>query len=254
MTIQLNWKTPTKIVRWHNWAEQAVKKIVIFPDGVTEKQIRPAWWKPWANTLLYFPLENDAIDVVNSVSLTSSWTTNYTTVGWVKSAEFTKLNWLYNNNVAVLPQWDVAKTISMWTYIKGKNIGRYWFVMFWTNSSWATFWISWKENTDNICLSRWWSISSEYTPSQNTWINLVCTYDTTNKWRLYSNGNQTPVITWNTTAPTQWTSIYVWASIWNTETRQTMYWNLSNVIIENKVRTAQEVEDYYNQTKWNYWL
>ena len=75
-------------------------------------------WQPWANTLLYFPLENNAIDIVNNVSLTSSWTTNYTTVWGVQSAEFTKSNWLSNNNVSVIPQWDVAKTLSVWLYTK----------------------------------------------------------------------------------------------------------------------------------------
>lgn len=232
--------------------QKEVKRITIRPNG-TEMQIRPTWWTPWANTILYFPLENDAIDVANNVSLTSSWTTNYTTVGWVKSAEFTKSNWLYNNSVAILPQWDVAKTLSMWIYMKGKNAGRYWPVMFWTDAQWQTFWIAWYINTDNICLTRWWSTSSVYTPAQNTWINLICTYSPSNKRNLYVNWNSTPIITWNTTAPTEWNLLCIGSSIGMWASEQ-FYWNLSNVIIENKERTTQEVSDYYNLTKWNYWL
>jgi hypothetical protein len=33
-----------------------------------------------------------------------------------------------------------------------------------------------------------------------------------------------------------------------------LYWQLSNVIFEDKARTSQEVSDYYDQTKWDYWI
>lgn len=39
-----------------------LKKIYIYPDGVTEKQVYPAWWRPNANTLLYLPLATNSND------------------------------------------------------------------------------------------------------------------------------------------------------------------------------------------------
>jgi hypothetical protein len=31
-------------------------------------------------------------------------------------------------------------------------------------------------------------------------------------------------------------------------------WNLSNCILEDRVWTAEEISDYYNSTKANYWI
>ena len=41
------------------------------------------------------------------------------------------------------------------------------------------------------------------------------------------------------------------ANSWNNDY---FYGNISNFIIEDKERTAQEVSDYFNQTKWDYWI
>ncbi len=230
-----------------------LKRATIRVNGV-EKQVRPSgWggWQPWANTLLYFPLENDAIDVVNNVSLTSSWTTNYTTVGGVTSAEFTQSNYLYNNSVNIIPQWDVAKTFSVWAYIKWHNTSWGAILAIWGSGAWETFWLWQYENDNDIIMSRSYSTSNRYTPTLNTWINFVMTYDNS-VWTLYVNWQSQ--VTWNTTAPTSWNSFYISQHIWQTPTYYTFYWNLSNVILEDKERTAQEVSDYYNSTKSNYWL
>lgn len=40
-----------KIVKWSGWIEQKIKKITVFPDWVTEKQIRPV--NPPAGTVMY---------------------------------------------------------------------------------------------------------------------------------------------------------------------------------------------------------
>lgn len=207
---------------------------------------------PWANTVLYFPLTSDAVDIVNNISLTSSGTTNYTTVWWVTSANFTRDNCLYNANVSWLPQWDVAKTISLWAYITAWFVWWAWIVLYGTDAAWKVFWLSWYSNSNDIILTKWWSVSSEYTPTRNVWSNYIFTYSPENKRVLYVNG--TAVVTWSETAPTEWTKFYIGANIDSELARLGYKWNLSNVILENKERTAQEVSDYYNQTKWDYWV
>ena len=206
-------------------------------------------WQPWANTLLYFPLENNAIDIVNNVSLTSSWTTNYTTVWGVQSAEFTKSNWLSNNNVSVIPQWDVAKTLSVRLYTKWSNQGWQGIAQIWSVWAWNVFWLWNYKLTTNIVMTRYWSTSNTYTPTLNTWTHIVVTYNNS-IWKMYANWNL--VVTWNTTAPTSWYNLYIGQNVGDIDTIVTYYWNISRVILELGEWTAQEVLDYYNATKDNY--
>jgi hypothetical protein len=228
------------------WAESDNKHYFIYTESWGW------WWQPWVNTLLYFPLVSDAVDTVNNVTLTSYWTTNYTEVWWVTSAEFTKSNYLYNDSVNVIPQWDVAKTFSVWAYIKWHNSSWTAMLSVWGAGAWETFWLWQYENNNDIVMSRSYSTSNRYTPTLNTWINFVMTYDNS-IWTLYVNWQSQ--VTWNTTAPTSWNSFRISQHIWQTGALiYTFYWNLSNVILEDKERTAQEVSDYYDLTKWNYWI
>jgi hypothetical protein len=69
-------------------------------------------------------------------------------------------------------------------------------------------------------------------------------------WKTYRNN----VLFWNATG-----SGSVWYNtevIWNYRPwdKNPFIWYMSDFIIENKVRTTQEISDYYNQTKTNYWL
>jgi hypothetical protein len=215
-------------------------------------QVRPSWWQPWSNTIAYFPLESDSTDIIHNVSLTSYWTTNYTTVWWVKSAEFTKSNWLYNSNFSYVPQWDISKTLSFWMYIKWGNGWWQGIAQIWENSAWKLFWVWCYNWTSLIIMTRYGSTSWTYTPTLNTRTNMVATYSNST-WKLYANW--VLQVTWsNTTAPTSWYNLYIWQNIWDTSTLLTYYWNLSKVIFESIPRTATQVSEYYNQTKSNYWL
>lgn len=206
--------------------------------------------QPWANTIAYFPLKTDAVDVANNITLTSSGTTNYTTVWWVQSAEFTKSNWLYNDNVATVPQWGVAKTWNFWMYIKWSSTNRGWVAqMWWWSAAWDVFWIWCYTWTSNLVMTRNYSTSSTYTPTLNTWSNVAVTYYNSS-WKMYVNG--TLQVTWSETAPTNWNKLYLWQNVWSSSTNNTYYWNLSRVIIENKEWTAQDVLNYFNETKWDY--
>lgn len=209
-------------------------------------------WLPWENTIAYFPLNSNSTDVVHNISLTSNWTTNYTTVGWVKSAEFTKSNWLYNNNFSYVPQWDLDKTLSYRMYIKGGNTRRQGIAQIWWNSNWAVFWTGCYTWTSNIIMTRYWSTSSTYTPTLNTRTNIVVTYSNST-WKMYVNW--VLQVTWsNTTAPTSWYWLYLGQNILSSNTWDLYYWNLSNVIFEQREWTSDQITWYYNQTKSLYWI
>ena len=208
------------------------------------------WWHPSANTLLYFPLINNAVDSVNGVNLTSYWTTNYTTIWWIKSAEFTKSNWLYNTSVNIIPQWNVEKTFSVWAYIKWWNSWWQWFVQCWSSWTWNVFWLWLYTGKYTVVMTRYWSTSNEYTPTLNKWTNFIVTYKNS-VWKLYVDWELK--ITWNTTAPTNWYNLYIGQNVEDSKTTWTFYWNISNVILENKEWTLADAQSYYNKTKSQYW-
>lgn len=229
-------------------------------DNNTEKELKnwfiweyPERWHPWANTLLYFPLESNAVDVVNGVTLTSSWTTNYTTVGGVKSANFTKANFLYNTSVNWLPSWDVAKTMSVWIYAQGTNTFWVWIASYWADAEepGSVFWLGLKPNSIDLVMTRAYSVSNEHSLTQDQRTNSVMTYSNS-LWTLYVNG--VSQVTWSETSPAYWSKVYIGQNLDWTSTASTFYGNLSNFILEDKARTATDILNYYNQTKSNYWL
>ena len=66
-----------------------------------------------------------------------------------------------------------------------------------------------------------------------------------NKLSWYVNWNFINTVTMSTD---QWSFQY------STQYSELQPWTYWEIIVEDKARTAQEVSDYYNQTKANYWL
>lgn len=226
--------------------QKEVKKIMMRPNWV-EKQIRPdTWWKPWANTLAYYPLTSET--TVNDMSgnnhnLTTSWSWILYDSLWVGLSNSSFFSW----SAIIPPAWPF--TINVWAkYTTLTNEGHV--VQQFnssTNGSAITIWCY-----NNNWFSRWkGSGDLEVAPiTANQWTNVVYVY-TSGTVKFYINcTGYTQSRTINTTTPN-----YFWVgSWWETYRRWYMNWNISELIIENKARTDQEVSDYYNLTKWNYWL
>lgn len=216
-----------------------LKRILIYPDGVTEKQVYPAWWKPNANTVLYYPFKEDKLDKVWSSSIGATWTKEtlwYTfSSSWVMditnpSTECRFISvWIkYNSGNWQYVQWP-------YTYI--------WYVVYnfsHTNSVWnkrfqysssATSWNARRPNSDTVNITSW------------TWYHMAYWTDGT-KVYAYVNG----VKVWETTI-TPWLATPSGMSIGNAINE-----TLSEFIWENRVWTAEEVLNYYNTTKSNYGL
>ena len=207
------------------------------------------WWRqPWANTIAYYPLTSTT--TVNDMSWNSKTLTNYSSVsfgtqGWVDCATFNGSNYLeISSQTLNLTEF----TMSCWVR--------------WTNANTRGFLWIWKFNTPYQCMAMLKetggldidkmmispyadaAYSSSATVS-NTWYNVIGIY-TNGKYTTYLNSQEWGSRSYNINI--SWNSNVL--RVWYAATGEPkMYWQLSNVIFEDKARTAQEISDYYDQTK-----
>lgn len=230
------------------------------PDSNTAYLLLAGWptpRQPWVNTVLYVPMDTDLLDHwPNNISLTN---TNVTigTVGWVDAWLFPAIDAYYNLLA------DLSSYISSWDYT----------VLVWVNALELPTWsnptpftsIRWGFATSpyrwaSMILStgwfvigvEWWQVQSSIIPTLNTWC-LICWVYKTNEGILYIN--------WSQEASNSRTSSYgfqgfgIWQDRYDDAGRRRhRRWYMSNFIIENKAWTSQEIQDYYDQTKANYWI
>lgn len=213
-------------------------------NGV-EKQVRPSGWKPWANTIAYYPLTSTT--TVNDMSGNNRNLTN----GWVSF-------WVY--------QWVDCAYMSSDVFLY--NNSNYWLSWNFTANIWSFFTVSWSEyRQPRFLWNNSWNIWIWYYESYKIWYNPKATETNTTPpswWALltvsYDGVNSKLYVNWNnvdTTAKSWYT--YAWWPLWigryvTWEAANNRRWWLSEFILENKARTDQEVADYYNQTKWDYWI
>lgn len=217
---------------------------------VWQQKIRPSgWWgwQPWANTLVYFPFKEDLLDHSwNSVTMTQWWS-NLSIVNWV--AEF---DWWYLYRDGLSSVENFPLTISLWvnadTIASENDI---------INSNVYSTGFDWWNNIIHNSKLRleclpWWNQYSASPISVNTRYNIVNVLE---NWscKFYVNGSLEGTISWT---PNLRDRLCIWATYW-------FSWDLwsnpfdgkmSQVIIEDIAWSAQEVQDYFTQTKWDYWI
>ncbi len=231
--------------------------------GGVEKQIRPSWWKPWANTLLYLPLKSDVVDKSwkSWRTFTTSWV-SYTTVGGVQSFHVGTTWWI--KLTAPYPlQSDITKPLTVsvliyrtwtwdWNVLDMASTGYQ--RLSCTIRSWNIWIAPWEftSSTDNFYV--------KLTTPQETYKRLLITYTistTATKlyidWVLKKSWNwwRYPRSLWNRTRDnSQW--IFCTRDVNN-------YWsglngNARELIIEDKEWSAEDVSKYYQQIKKELWL
>ena len=211
-------------------------------------------WQPWENTVAYYKFDwnlNDSSG--NSHTLSNTGSISYSTNPY--AVNLSTSNYLYFNNADTFNHdW----TFNTWAYITARNTANQSTVLF---SQWT-----WATNSMIFCCIdyQWklamWFYNDDYiwtiTSPLNQWVNVCYTYNyATKTYKAYINwvkdidGTKTTqytVVSWN---------LYMWAlADGPTSLNYRVQWKLSEYILENKVRTAQDVTNYYNQTKSNYWL
>ena len=228
-------------------------------NGLTASCSVMEWWyTPWAYTVAYFPLKIDLLDHwPNQYSMTNYWwvTIDTTKISGKGVAYFNWSSMLYATSLSWLPTWTNPKTMSCrvknrWSVTYGIYC---WFGTIFSDNNNKSF-IIW-QNSWKIHFSTWWwwyDFLSDITPTTWQRYNVIASYNWST-YTLYINwtSNRSGSLSANTTSD----KICIW---WNTDTRS-WFWMpekayISEVIIENKAWTAQEVQDYYNLTKSQYSL
>ncbi len=212
-------------------------------------------WKPWANTYAYYKFEQDANDYSGNGRNATAYNITYTTLtSWKKI-------WVFNgsNSYAVCPfynyTWTTNPTFTICvrirlTSVPGSSTLRNLinnqtsaYNGYFTDLLWAKL---------RNCFGN--SIAEESYTNMTAWSwYLLCV--TVSNWAInrYLYYNWT-LYTWSESGWT-YTSVNQYVNI-GRRPAWDRYWygNISELIIENKVRTATEITKYYNQTKSDYWL
>lgn len=242
-------------------------------------QVRPAWGggrQPWANTLAYYPLT--ATTTVNDQSwnnydLTNAGDATFQTVDWVSclwcdGVEFWN-GYVYTQDIPT----PTSITINLWAKASNDWAGSYARWLFdtdWDYQPQWNHWIRWElyswNGTAYIIV---WN-GGNWTPwsfnQWNTWVNYsviqswtlwTITYDgVTNDVKIYVNWtlNSGNIITANIPSG-NWLQNFTLGVWWrNASPNRHFKGYISEVILEDQPWSAQEVADYYDATKWNYWI
>lgn len=251
-TVKDTYKTTWYVDQWLTDWETYYYRIFSYSDlgGISycdAVSVTPSPWRqPWANTVFYFPLSEDMLDHSgNSVSASGWWTITYQ--WWAGALISSKITINYSTQPTDFTALCYMKNITSSDIILGYgNIQDSWWYKWWDIS--CNIYNAWQPNSLRIqCLwsSPTWKQSFTPTWWDTTTRHLVTfVKDGTNSmWYFYINGSLVG------------SQSLVWtASTWNyflCDGSSMYFWD---VILEDKIWSAQEISDYYNQTKWDYWL
>ena len=120
---------------------------------------------------------------------------------------------------------------------------------------WLAFnygWYGWQNWEFHASATSWTSGKSISWPTMWSWELWTMTYDNTVWAKFYRNWVYEDSFSNTNNLRNDSLPTFIWAT--NPYTDQYLDGYLSDVIIEDKARTAQEITDYYNFTKSNYWL
>lgn len=241
------------------------KKITKLMLNGEEYEIREyqAWWQPWADTILYYDFEHTSWTTETNMAWISNYDGTYQATPTISTLASGKKIFTVNQDNAL----NTNNTLSTLDY--NNSTVNVWFnpvsitenFYFWQErwgAQWGTILCSDYMGSAEACL---WPVSNDMpsiTLNYGNWQNIVITNDWVNS-TVYINSVQV----WQTTmTASTWDKYFhvgavVVYSVPSPATApsnrlgKASFWS---VIIENKARTATEISDYYDQTKWDYWI
>ena len=227
---------------------------------IGQTKVRPSgwgWWQPWANTVAYYPLTSTTT-VNDQTNNWHDWTNNWVAFGTyagVDCAYFDRSSYISVPDSPELRWWD-AYTISLWYNYDGNGVTA------------IDFYSKWKDTATGRMLNRVILGSNPYLQTTMCASNEIGGYMSSSviswwhNWLVVRSAPNTLLyidgqlaFSWTQTSSyTNTDAVLIWAGTnWST-TDYYVSWHMSNVIVENAARTAQEILDYYNNTKSNYWI
>lgn len=213
-------------------------------ESVTIQQ----WWQPWVNTIAYYPFTS--ITTVNDQSWNSNNLTNngvqFWTHVWVDCASFNGSS--YMTKTESLFTGSATFTVNLWVNITTFSWSNNNILSIGASNSTNSF-IIWFNNDTLMLGGRLNDANTWYTLPWNTRLNIVVTHS----WgtvKVYVNWNKEYEWSVNYTISNNQTTI--WGG---TQTNKfPLIWYESELIVESIERTAQEVSDYFDLTKADYWI
>lgn len=222
-------------------------------------------YTPTNDTKLYLPIDSvDGATVYdhswNGKNFIWTWTQNFETLtSWKRVAVFDGTNWIYKANWFLENQ--TKSTISLWL-----NYTTWWRLFFnrrYYNSRWYWYDIDIHPTTNKIMRSYGGGTTSTFSwvswdiiPTKDEWNNIIFTQ---NWWacKIYINWTLMSTVSNNT-----WLSVYEtpYSDIWCITQDEAVtftskiIWKMSDIIYEISERSANDTLDYYNNTKWDYWI
>lgn len=231
------------------------KKITKLMLNGQEYEIREyqAGWQPWVNTIAYWRLNWNTLDSSwNDRNLSvRTWSISYGVLSWWQNY------WIFDGNTVLSHKsnyvWLNRWTLLAYIYYMSTsgilladnqdmdNSNNYYYASSYTSSQYRPlyYWLSGGQTT---------------APWTWQWFLFAITQDGNGlkyykNWTLVSTISTTKFL--NGTSHNQrsvgglarWTQYY-----------DKINWYVSDVILEDKIRTAQEISDYYDLTKWTYWI
>ena len=193
------------------------------------------WRQPWANTVFYFPFGTDQLDHVWSASIDTTWTQDTLWYNFSSSWE-----------MKVVDAPTTMRFLSAWVKYNSyeNNTSQFW----WTYEGFMLYNFRHSEDAsyDRVFQASSWMYSYMKSSQQSTttwqWYHMAMWYDWTYSY-WYLNWQQVWKGTW------WW---FTWW--WYIKLGHWIDMTVSEYIGESVCWTAQEVSDYYDQTKANYWI
>ena len=218
-------------------------------------QVYPKW-KPWANTMGYYTFDDQNASQITD----TSW--NNRNLTWGAMPSYTLVSGSnYAGNYA-------NTSSSAWQkYSYGSMNGDY-TILLWVKptATWSCYLTTFDSNltNNNHQISIIYGYNSwqfeYYDDLQSSTLKriVIKSWATVNNWYLigytrnwtavktYQNGEASNTITWSNSTLTKY--LFMWSS----RSWDRLKWQIWECIVENRVWTAQEIADYYNQTKSSY--
>ena len=207
------------------------------------QQVRPYRFNPWANTIAYFPFKDNILDQTWNLTLThgtmTKATVGYSVTGWAKATT----NWA---------------VYYMWGWCNVQTNDRYINICTCDNPEMGYYFSHAESKLNQACYVAYNSSFTTSTVSVSIWTNsrhhYAISYENS-KTNIYIDGVKK--LEYSGIGYNFWNMAYLFCS-WYWENKWPGSWTgtaiISDYILESVWWTAQEIQDYYNLTKSNYWL
>ena len=260
-TVKDTYKTTWYVDQWLTDWETYYYRVFSYSDlgGISycdAVSVTPSgsWWQPWANTLFYCNIDNsDTTTTIHDKSWNNRDLTWHGTWAYITDTDAWKVadfDWAsYASLGGYINPWGNAYTM----IIRGKYSTSWMYVSQWSGSSVIPSIAILPSHFiyKNPAAAGSWINFSPTQPS-STWAMLVWVRDGSSI-KIYYNGQLNDSKTDNNIT-VDWASWWYFELWVNRDQYDFLAGQIKTVIYENKAWTAQEVSDYFDQTKWDYWI